>query len=531
MDKNDDRWVEERLATLTPGSGWQPNVTKGFAELRKRANQNARGQTWVWAIVTMAACLCLIALPASRMRIRRLWEDLFFKSDAVRVSGGIRAVPEVPGGTGIKASPGVSGTNQGQQFRTAVPDESRINGHSETRHRYSPQTAPRIEYIPSDNVADYLGMGVAMDGWEKVASLLPISQGPMIRATEESEPSSTPVRTTSPPYDPFEPVTSKPEALRTPEARYPAISMIRRAAYSQAFFAPIFEPPYTHPEPGAPYTVRVSFTAGGATRDGGPGEMEETRNAAGARRWTARVGSFSLTRIIADRFYDLGSPGPIPIRLQMVRWIVLGNLEILTDFTTDSIRIANAALDGASLTCILTSVTATAAAGRDWSEKEYCIDPQSERLRVYSAAPGIYIVYDYGDSAAFRDHQVPNQFTVSEAGTVVLQGTISVKDPDPSSLDPALFIPTEQMLSTGVGLLNPMYRSESRTTSKASGMLQPVVVHATLSPDGNVLEAEALQTSDRTLSQSAVELVKKMKYKISNFYPYPPQGELFVTVQ
>jgi hypothetical protein len=530
MDENSERWVEERLATLTPDSEWQPNVTKGLAELRNRANENARAQRWVWAIVPVAACLCLIALPASRMHIHRLWEGLFFKSDPVQVSGGIRATPELPGSTGTEASPEVSGNNQGHQFRSTVPDESRVSG-SEIRHRYSGQTAPLIQYIPSDVVADYFGMGVAMDGWGTVPSLLPISQGPMIRATGESETSFTPVQTTPPPYDPLEPVTSKPEALRTPEARFPAISLMRRAVYNQAFFAPIFEPPYTRQEPGAPYTVEVSFTAGGDTRDSGPGEMEETRDAAGTRRWTGRVGSFSLTRIITDRFYDLGSPGPIPIRLQMVRWLVLGKLETLPDFTTDSIRTANATLNGAPLTCILTSVTATAAAGRDWSEKEYCIDPQSERLRVYSAAPGIYIVYDFGHSAAFHDHLVPDQFTVSEAGTVVLQGTISVKDPDPSSLDPALFIPTEQMLKTGVGLLNPIYRIQSRTTNKSSDVLTPVVVHATLSPDGNVVEAEALQTSDRTLSQSAVELVKKTKYKISNFYSYPPQSELFVTVQ
>lgn len=521
MDKNSERWIEERLATLSPDSEWQPNVTKGLAELRKQANQNACTQKWFWAIVPLAACLCLLALPTSRMHIHRLWEDLFFERDAVQVSGGTGATP---GSTGTEASSEVP-SNQGRRFRSEVPDDSGVIGRSEISQGHM---APLIEYIPSD-IADYFGIGVAMDGWETVPSVLPISQGPMIRATRESETSFTPVQTTPPPYDPFEPVTSKPDTLRAPEARFPAISLMRRAVYSQAFFAPIFEPPYTRQEPGMPYTVKVSFTAGGDTRDGGPGEMEETRDAAGNRRWTGRVGHFSLTRIITDRFYDLGSPGPIPIRLQMVRWLVLGKLETLPDFTTDSIRTANATLNGASLTCILTSVTATAAAGRDWSEKEYCIDPQSERLRVYSAAPGIYIFYDYGDSAAFHDHFVPNQFTVSEAGTVVLQGTISVKDPDP--LDAALFIPTEQMIRTGVGLLNPIYRIQSRATSKPSDLLKPVVVHATLSPDGNVVEAEALQSSDRTLSQSAVELVKGTKYKISNFYSYPPQGELFVTVR
>jgi hypothetical protein len=222
----------------------------------------------------------------------------------------------------------------------------------------------------------------------------------------------------------------------------------------------------------------------------------------------------------------------------MVQSIVLGNLETLADFTSDSIRTANATLYGTSLTCILTSIATTEAPGRDWSEKEYCIDPRSERLQLYSAAPGIYVVYNYDSPVPFHDHVVPDRFSVSEAGTVVLQGTIRIENPQASSLNPADFTPTDQMLKGGVSLPNPsaaLYVIQSRTTTATSSVLEPVIVHANLSPDGDVLEAEALQASGRALSESALELVKQTRYAIPGQWHglggQPPQGELFATVQ
>ena len=539
MDKNNDRWVEERLATLTPDSEWQPNVRNGLAKLRERANGTARVWNWAWAIVaTIAACLCLIALPASRMSARRVWESLFSNKEATQLSAGRL---DFPISKGNREPPGKAGKNEEQQY-SAASGEASVAGHSETRPNDSRQTTPRIEYIPSEVVANYLNVGLMMDVGELIT--VPVPQRPVIRANTGGGPSSTSIqiapKLAPPPYDPFEPVTTRPKTLRTPEARYAAISLMRRALYSQEFFAPIFEPPFTHAEPGFPYTVKVSFAAGAQMQDRGIGEMEETRNLEGVRRWTGHIDGFTLTRIIPEsgRFYDQGSRGPMPIRLQMVQSIVLGNLETLPDFTTDSIRTANATVHGIALTCILTSISATEAPGRDWSEKEYCIEPRSEQLQLYSAAPGIYVAYDYGASAPFHDHVVPDQFTASEAGRVVLNGTIKVEDPETSSLDPAGFTPTEQMVKGGVNLSSPsaaLYVIQFRATTATSSVLQPVIVHATLSPDGNVVEAETLQASDRVLSQSALELVKKTKYAIPRqwhtFSDQPPQGELFATVQ
>jgi hypothetical protein len=342
-----------------------------------------------------------------------------------------------------------------------------------------------------------------------------------------------PIEIAPPPYDSFEPVASLPAAAKTPEARSAVINLLGQALQARAFYeAPLLPPLLTPVEPGLPYTVKVSFTAGGHAQDVGPGEMEETRNVAGIRRWTGRVGSFSLTRIISDASYDVGSHRPIPMRLEMVREIVFGNLGgTPPNYTTDSIRTANATLNGSLLTCILISPKISGPFIRDWSEREYCIDSKSGILRVYSAAPGIYVVFDYDDSSDFHGHVVPDRFTVTEAGEVVLEGVISVRAPDAQSLDPALFIPTHQMATGEADVMWPIRHIQPRATPASARLLEPIVVHATLSPDGSVVEAEALQTSDSRLSRSAIDLVRETKYDSGVDYGYPRQQEIFVTVQ
>jgi cytochrome c biogenesis protein CcmG/thiol:disulfide interchange protein DsbE len=89
MEKNSEmdvnRWVEERLATLSPDGEWQPNATRGLARLREqRGAGSGRGRRWAWAAAAAtAACLCLMALPAPRALAQRclncsaaLWQSL-----------------------------------------------------------------------------------------------------------------------------------------------------------------------------------------------------------------------------------------------------------------------------------------------------------------------------------------------------------------------------------------------------------------------------------------------------------------------
>lgn len=73
MEKNNEtqinRWVEDRLATLTPDAEWQPNLTSGMVRLRQQQASRSRSvRGWIfWAAAATAACLCLMALPAPRV--------------------------------------------------------------------------------------------------------------------------------------------------------------------------------------------------------------------------------------------------------------------------------------------------------------------------------------------------------------------------------------------------------------------------------------------------------------------------------
>ena len=341
-------------------------------------------------------------------------------------------------------------------------------------------------------------------------------------------------RLTPVPRDPLELVTSLPETINTPEARARLFALLIRGINNQAF-------PVPSPMDQAdfrsllPYTLKISFTASGQGVQGGIGDMEETRNSSGARRWTGQLGDYSLTRVIPDRWYDMGSPGPIPLRLAMARRYAFGFpvgpiIKSPAAFASRSVRTANVTLHGVPVTCILIAAEATTAPGRDWSESETCVDPELGVFRLFSQAPGMYAVYDYDKTSTFHGHTTPARVTVTIAGSEALQGSIAVLDPD-SSLDPTLFKPTSQMTTGGAGLVETRQLVQLRNATLSSGEVQPVVVHATIAPEGSVIEAEALQAPDSTLSRSAVDLVKNTKYPSTVDYGYPIQQEVFVTVQ
>jgi thiol-disulfide isomerase/thioredoxin len=71
MEKNSemhvDRWVDERLAALSPDRGWQPNTAWGLARLRERGAGTKRGHRWTWVVaVAGGTCIFLVALPVPR---------------------------------------------------------------------------------------------------------------------------------------------------------------------------------------------------------------------------------------------------------------------------------------------------------------------------------------------------------------------------------------------------------------------------------------------------------------------------------
>jgi hypothetical protein len=526
----EDRWVSDRISSLTPSEDWQPSAGKGLMRFRERALRAESRRNWALMTTAIAAvCVCVVAFPPIRTAAGRFCKDFRFANSVERR---VPVAATIPGGSPAVESLASKKAQEQIEQRELAEAANGATVENNTRVRLAsgiPNAA--IENITSDIMASAADTRAPQGGGTLFLWGLLGGQEPSGRGDFGDDLSSMPLDVAPPPYDPIEPISSQPAAVKNSDARCAAIELLGQSLRNRAFYEPTLLPPSAYLE-GVPYTVRVSFTASGAARDIGDGEMEETRNADGARRWTGSVGEFSLTRIMLNRSYDAGSRGPIPMRLQMIREIVLGNLGgTPPDYTADSIRTANATLDGSLLNCVLISTRANLAPIRDWSEREYCIDSQSKMLRVYSAVPGIYVVFDYAHASEFHGHVVPDQFKVTESGQVVLRGAIHVQDPDGASLDPTRFTPTKRMATSGLGLIWPVRHVQSSGLASGSSVLQPVIVHATLSPDGSVVEAEALQTLDRQLSRSAVDLVRKTKYDSTVDYGRPAQQEIFVTVE
>ena len=286
---------------------------------------------------------------------------------------------------------------------------------------------------------------------------------------------------------------------------------------------------------GPPFHLKVSFTASGQARYTGSGEMEEIHYSRQTSwRWTAHLGDYSQVRVFQNAVpYDEKTPGPIPLRVQMVRGAVIWPMANVRPGTT--IRMASANLQGAEVMCSLLSNDAQAAAarGRSWQEREYCVDTKTGLLRIYSEAPGIYTVYDYRDALHFHGQTLAREISVFEAGETVLQIHLDgLADPGPPDL--ALFTPTKQMLTSGPGIVlmeATRYSEVTAAPAGYTGTAQPVVVHASADHEGKVVEAEALQNSDPNLATAALAVVKRGTYPPRRQALGPTQTELFVNVE
>ena len=80
MEKHDeanlDRWVGERLETLTPDSRWEPSVPHGLARLRGRHDSRILGRrSSFWIVAAAAAALVVtMAAPSARAFAERCGE-------------------------------------------------------------------------------------------------------------------------------------------------------------------------------------------------------------------------------------------------------------------------------------------------------------------------------------------------------------------------------------------------------------------------------------------------------------------------
>jgi len=320
------------------------------------------------------------------------------------------------------------------------------------------------------------------------------------------------------PFDPNEPVTGGAKALINPQERSAALELLDRARQNYTFYGP-----------HAPaFTMKVSFTSSGQSQYEGAGSMQETWIGQNDR-WSAKIGSAETLRFIyRGQMWSDSPSAPIPMRVQMARDALLWPVENL--WPRAMLRAAAATIAGKSVMCILISARmAIVDQPRHWVEKEYCIDPESGNLLLWSEAPGHFVSYDYTTSTEFQGHVVANDISIFEAGHRVMQMHVDGIQ-DASGVKPESLEPSRQVMAKGpsFGLLNPAKfpLSVAPSPGVVATLIQPVFVHATIDREGNVIEAEALENSNPELAAKAIEALKSHNQGSSR-----AQREVYVDVE
>lgn len=329
-----------------------------------------------------------------------------------------------------------------------------------------------------------------------------LGQNPPAIRPEMSLVASVPV-----PADPYELVTTQAQVASSPAERAAALGLFERAMQNAKLHMPGTQP----------YQILAPFLAAGDSAYVGPGKLTETWLSGQSWRWAAELGSFSMVRVgWHGRTLEVRHITEVPSRIQMLRNAIFGAAE--TSPSKAQVRSAAVQWNGRPTTCLLTSTVtglAAQAQGRLWEEEEYCIDNATGAIQILSVAPGTYVVYGYGKNQQFRGRLIPDQITISVAGTTVVEAQVDMSDA--MSVTENQLAPTPQLManSDGVTLTLPVRLAMVSNIPSTTGAIQPVIIHAQIGPNGHVGEVELSATSDQSLVQSALDLVKRTTFPSS----------------
>jgi hypothetical protein len=302
--------------------------------------------------------------------------------------------------------------------------------------------------------------------------------------------------------DAHELVTGAISVPSTPAERATAFSLLERALQNSDMHMP-----------GAPpFYLEAWFNAGGNVRDVGSGVLTETWLSGRNWSWAASLGGYSQIQVGSSGAVFADKIVPVPMRLHMLRNAIFWPVRLNS---AAALRTAAVHCNGRPATCLLLSgVTGQAAATqtRLWQETEYCVDNASGLLEVYSVAPGSYTVYSYAKNLRFHGRSMPDQITFFVRGAMVLDSQIRITDPGPVS--ESLLSPTPQMTANGPAVtLSMPERFPINVPSASTGAaVKSVIVHAEIDLNGNVLEGELVSAADPALADSALDLVKNIKF-------------------
>lgn len=335
---------------------------------------------------------------------------------------------------------------------------------------------------------------------------------------EPALPPAPPLRQSTP-SDGAELVTGAVAPADTPEARSAALALLSRARQNSNL-------EYAG---GIPFQLDATLSAqadssvAGFEVLGGTGQLHEAWSPATGGIWSATLGAATADRLHSlGRVWSTNGAAPVPMRIQTAHTALLAPMENTPG--DDSIRTASVSWQGAALECILVTRQNQPfpAAGRAAQEKEFCVDPKSGTLALWSEAPGVYTFFDYRNGPSFHGRALPSSITVWQEGAVVLSvQSIAIRD----WADPAAADPTPAMLAQGpsFGLARPerLYLRPAPGTAP----LPPVLIHMTRRESGSAAELEILQSPDPARAQDALAIVQAMRFRWPNAQP-----ELYIEV-
>jgi beta-lactamase regulating signal transducer with metallopeptidase domain len=318
------------------------------------------------------------------------------------------------------------------------------------------------------------------------------------------------------PPDPQEPVIGSAQNASDPEARAAALSLVERARANGL----------THRPGTPPYRLEAAFSAGGSAAYAGPGQLTETWLNGQRWRWTATLGNYSVVRVPgAGTASGETNPGAVPMSVHELRNAIFWAIpSIPSGFL---IRTAAIQWNGRPATCILTSgMVAATEQTRLWEEEEYCIDSASGVIQVHSIAPGVYTVYGYDKSQQFHGLATPDRITIYANGAKTLDAQVTLADA--GAVNESELVATPEMLAAGpvATLFLPMRFAINVPSASVSGMVKPVMVHASVDRSGKVTEEELLAASDPALVQAARELVKNTTFQADG-----TQRQMYINVR
>jgi hypothetical protein len=306
------------------------------------------------------------------------------------------------------------------------------------------------------------------------------------------------------PYDPSEIVTGNAQPVQDAEERAAAMQLLLTAQR------------LSNVRQHA-YDLKTTFTSYGSSASDGRWVLEDTSPSPFIYRWTAEGPSFSGVFLSVDRLLSSNEPGgAVPLRLAQVRSAIFGVYgQPLGPYA--SLRVANGYANGIDVRCVLlargisTRNPPQYANGRSFEESEYCVNPRTGLLAIYSPYPGLYIHFDYADQLKFHEMIIPGSFTISEAGKTIIEAkTESVQDSLPKTSN--IFEPSG-LRAIGAGIVAEVPTVLRNTffvpDDSGNGRTDVVVVHGILTPEGALRETEVLVSTNSALDETALDHAAK----------------------